>query len=660
MAVGSTNYVWQMPSQGTDPWANEFYTMVNAIDAKMLANEPPDGKTLKWGLITDGHYFEAVDNEPGTAVGYVGTHDRKDGSFKNLGFEAQGAIPPAAGNHFVGRAVLNSNKLWVCRDAAGGSEKYTPVTRPTLVVGPSAEAEYTTIAAAISDVPAAGATILVLPGSYVLVSEVVVPDKTHIIGLGRGVNVDCSGSTENIAFRITDVGEVTIAGMTITGDSATSSIKITATDDFSVHDITIEDVTFVDGAKAVEMSTAFVHTRVCIRNCFFKGVAVSSGTAIDVSSKIRDFRLEDSSFTFWGQAADKRVVQIVGGATSRQAHIRGLSFDTNGAVAGVDEDDLYIEKVDDLVVAEIASRSCGGTALIIKDSNRVVVSGVIIDSPADAGVELDAITDSSLSNVSVDNASDDGWRTLNACSKVRFVNCSSNGAMAAGFDLDGGSYLSFEGCTSRGSAANQDLNVAAAVTNSRFGMALQTSPSGTFAASNGRKKTYPINILGWNAVSGGNPTLDEIGDPGGVGEGWSAWAFDKGAREAISGMWAVPDGIMPGSDITMYVLYAGVDAVPGAGDIVDIELAVKGVEPGTTTVDNAPDIKLIDNAGVGVQGQVERVAAPVVTSASWGAAGRNLLLRIARGITAGQKYAADLHILGLEAQVLETDIQVIG
>jgi hypothetical protein len=652
MSVGSTNYAFQMPSQGQDPWANQFYTMVNAIDAKLLANEPPDGTTLKWGLVTDGHYIEAVDLQPGTALGYNGTHDRKNGSFKNLALEVVGAIPPAGANDFDGRAVFK-DLPWFCRDGAGND--YTPLTRPTLVVGPIDQAEYTTLAAAVAAAPASGGcTILVMPGTYTLAAEVVVPGRTSIIGLGRGVNVDCSGSAENVAFRITDKSEITIANMTITGDAATAGVKITATDDVSVFDIMIEGITFIDGLKAVELSTAFVHKRVTIRNCRFSGVATGSSSAIDVSSKIQDFRLESCWFETWGEVAGKRVVQIVGGATSRQAHIRDLTFETNNGVGGVAEDDLYIENVDDLFVSGITSRDGGGDGLTIKDSTRVIVSDCMLQNPAGDGVVLDGVVEGSLSNVAVASAGVDGWKTTGGCSKIRFDNCSDDSAGANGFNLATSGYLTFSNCTSRGSTVN-DLNVAADVQHSRFDMTLSKAAAGAFHDSNGREVSISVPLEGW-LLTEGAPAFEEIGVTNYVG-----WAFSNAAKETISGAWVVPADIMNDSDISFDVLFVGSNAAVVAGDVADFEMEMLTTLAGTTLVTDAPVVKVIDGTGVGTQHQVEKASLAVFTQAAWGVAGRPTMVRLSRTVVGGgQQYGGDVHIVGLVARIMVTGIEVVS
>ena len=649
----STNFAFPIPAQGADPWFNAFTTLIEDIDVKVLTLKPPKAATtLKWGLTDGGHYLQAAFG--GTAIEYIGTHDRKGGSFANFGFESQGAIPPAAGAHFLGRSVLNASKLWVCRDATGGSELYTPLTRAVVTVGTAAKAEYATLTAALADpdMTGLGGTVLVMPGTYT-VSDLAIPSNVEIVGLGEDVVINYS-TAGTYGLVLSDKRNIRLSGLKFVGGAGKNAIRLQGTVDNATEDVVIERCHFSNGVNAIVSDGAFVQSRHRIVDCRFSGTDAVSGSAIAITSKIRDLHIRGCWFDNWGEAgADQRTVSIVGAATSRQVHLSDLSFESNGQLAGVAEDDLYIDNVDDLIISGITSRVAGGIGMVIKDCTRVVVSDCLFFGSKDAGVELDGVVDASLSNIVVDSTLDDGWRTLNACSKVRFVGCSSNSAGAMGFDLDGGSYLEFEGCTARGSGGD-DLNVAIAVTNSRFGFVLSKAAAGTFAASNGEKRSYMVPIGGFAGVVGA-PAYEDTGD------NRAGWKLVNGVEGSIAGQWVVPHAILPGSPIDFRALYAGLVNPAGGNDDVSFEVNVLGIETGAAKLDDIGSVATKFDQAINANAKViERSAVMQILSAAWGAADRGLAIRVGRKGAETNAYPNDAYLMGLEAEVIETAIQVIA
>lgn len=649
MAVGSTNYAFPMPDQGLDPWTNAFYALINAMDAKLLANEPPAGKTLKWGLVTAGHHVEAVAG--GSAVGYVGAHDRKNGSFKNLAAEVVAAVPPAGANDFDGRMVFK-DKLWVCRDGAGSL--YTPLTRPTLVVGTDAKtSEYATLAAAVAAVPAAGATIVVMPGTHLVANKVQVPAKTTIVGMG-GAIVSHVANADAHAFEIDGKADVRIEGLTFLGGAGKHAIQIQAAGDASLKDVTIEGCSFDGGVSGVIASGAFIHRRITIRNCRFSGTDAISGSAVSLTSKLRDVRIEDCSFDNWGEAgANQRTVNVVSADVGLQGHFRNLTFDANGQQVGVAETDLHIENMQDVIISGISSRSAGGAGMKLLTVSRAAVSDVSIRSPADAGVILDTVVDSAVSDVVVSGAADDGWRIVES-NIVGLVRCVSMSSGAVGFELGANNaHLVFEACQSRGSVGD-DLNLVVSTTNCRLGFVLSKAPGGTISTTNGRKVSKYIPFDAWKNTVGA-AVYTTIG-----ATAWAGWAFDSINAETIAGSWEVPSDILPQSDINLRAWYVGAAGVPIAGDDVAIRAVVLNVAPGVTKVTDADVTKDVVGQTVTVQNQVERSAAMTFVAANWGAAGRVLLIQLSRQPGLDDQYAVDVHVVALEAEVTVTDVEVVA
>lgn len=656
MAVGSTNFAFPMPSQGTNPWTNEFYALINAVDAKMLTLVPPVGKTIKWGLAA--HHVQA--QETGVALEYVGTHDRKDGAFKNLGIESVAAIPPAVGNQFAGRTVYNADKMWVCRDAAGGG-KYTPLTRPTLVVGPDTkEAEYTSIQTALSALPAAGGTVFVKAGTYALAAALVVPAKARLVGEGRGTSIDYSGVAEAYGCLVADVAGVTISDIQWAGGAGKNGIRLRGDNDQNLQECRIERCRFTNGVNAVEImkdggGVARQVRRIRISDCDFAGVGGVSASGIYSEAVIQDLWIGRCHFSGWGEVNLKHAIHIVGAASAWRLTVADCHFEDNGAQAGAEEADVYVEDVDEVVVSGVMSKSSGGPGISLKTLNRLSMSDCVVRSPAGAGFVLDAVVDGSVSGCHVSGSTDDGWQILNS-SKVRFAGCSADSAAGAsrGFELGAANaYLVFEGCMSRGSGGD-DLNLAAGTTNCRLGFRLSKVPGGTIDKTNGRKVSKYIPFDAWKNTVGA-AVYTTVG-----ATAWAGWAFDPVAAETVAGSWEVPTDILPQSDIDLRAWYVGADGAPGAGDDVAIRTVVADVEAGVTKITDADVTKDVVGQAVTVQNQVERSAAMTFVAANWGAAGRVLLIQLSRQPGLDDQYAVDVHVVALEAEVTVWDGEVVA
>lgn len=656
MAVGSTNFAFPMPSQGANPWTNEFYTLINAVDAKMLTTVPPVGKTIKWGLAA--HYVQA--QETGTALEYVGTHDRKDGAFKNLGIESVAAIPPAVGNQFAGRAVYNADKLWVCRDIAAGG-KYTPLVRPILVVGPDTkEAEYTSIQTALSALPAAGGTVFVKAGTYALAAALVVPAKARLVGEGRGTSIDYSAVAEAYGCLVADVAGVTISDIQWVGGAGKNGIRLRGDNDQNLQECRIERCRFSNGVNAIEIKkdgggVARQVRRIRISDCDFAGAGGVSASGIYSEAVIQDLWIGRCHFSGWGEVDAKHAIHIVGAANAWRLTVQDCHFEDNGAQAGAEEADVYVDDVDEVVVSGILSKSSGGPGISLKTLNRLSMSDCVVRSPAGAGFVLDGVVDGSVSGCHVSGSTDDGWQVLNS-SKVRFAGCSADSAAGAsrGFELGAANaYLVFEGCTSRGSGGD-DLNLAAGTTNCRLGFRLSKAAGGAVDKSNGEARTHGVPIEGFAVVTGAG-SFTEVGALGRAG-----LKMTNAAETAVAGSWIVPARAIPGGNIDFHVMFAGEVAPVGAAD--DVSFTVNAIQwvPGGTVVDDAGATADAANQAVTAAKKTERSAAMVLGIGGMTGGGK-VAVRLHRlNIAEAVPYPNDIYVLALEAVVREWDVEVIA
>jgi len=107
-------------------------------------------------------------------------------------------------------------------------EKQTVAKRAaTLTVHPTAgRADFTTIAAAVAALPAAGGVILLLEGTYSLAATVTLTDKPiTILGAGRGATIIDLGANAIVAFTVPNDREYTFAGFSIHGNGALAGQK---------------------------------------------------------------------------------------------------------------------------------------------------------------------------------------------------------------------------------------------------------------------------------------------------------------------------------------------------------------------------------------------------------------------------------------------------